>query len=391
MTAYRLKDASEASWSSGGMTRRLSSFLDIGPGRPSCSPYVLGVLEGEGVGPEVIGAALGVLAALDGPKFDIRMGGAIGHKAEALDGKLTPDIASFCDDIFSAGGVILAGPGGGRFVYDLRRRFDLFCKIVPLLVSNELAEQNRLKERFLKDVDIVLLRENCSGLYQGEAAVEDHASEGRRVTHTFAYSEREVRRVVQPAAGIAASRRGKLTVVVKDGGLPAISDLWRDCATAAAQAVGIKCSFANIDLAAYQMIQEPRNLDVIVAPNLFGDVLADLGAVLIGGRGVSFSGNFAGDGTAVYQTNHGSAFDLAGQDRANPVGQIFSLAMLLRESFGLFEEAALIENAVASVWREGWRTVDLGGVGNRIVGCAQMGELVAASVAKLGKVRRIAV
>ena len=163
----------------------------------------------------------------------------------------------------------------------------------------------------------------------------------------------------------------------KDGGVPAISEIWRDCAVAAARAAGVECSFANVDLAAYLLIQHAHNLDVIVAPNLFGDVLADLGAVLLGSRGVSYSGNFSSRGAAVYQTNHGAALDLAGTDRANPMGQIFSLAMLLHESFGLTREAALIENAVSQVWREGWRTQDIAAPRHRVVGCEKMGDLVA--------------
>ena len=105
--------------------------------------------------------------------------------------------------------------------------------------------------------------------------------------------------------------------------MPAISEIWRDCAVAAARAAGVECSFANVDLAAYLLIQHAHNLDVIVAPNLFGDVLADLGAVLLGSRGLSYSGNFSSRGAAVYQTNHGAALDLAGTDRANPMGQNF--------------------------------------------------------------------
>jgi len=111
----------------------------------------------------------------------------------------------------------------------------------------------------------------------------------------------------------------------------------------------------NIDLAAYELIQNPARFDVIVAPNLFGDIIADLGGVLLSSRGVTFSGNFDPRGRAVYQTNHGCARDLAGTDTANPVGQLFSLTMMLRESFGLEEAAALIENSVARVWRAGWR------------------------------------
>ena len=363
---------------------RLSSLLGDNP-REQEPPFTIGVVHGEGIGREVIGAALKVLSALEasghGP-FSIRTGGAIGRQAEPQKGRLTGDIEAFCDHIFSLGGAILAGPAEGRFVYDLRRRFDLFCKIVPLRVCDELASQTRLKPEFVKGVDIVLVRENSSGLYQGKWSIEE-TNEGRRAVHSFAYAEKEVSRIVTSAARMSAARQGKLMVIVKDGGVPAISEIWRDCAVAAARAAGVECSFANVDLAAYLLIQHAHNLDVIVAPNLFGDVLADLGAVLVGSRGLSFSGNFSSCGAAVYQTNHGAALDLAGTDRANPMGQIFSLAMLLHESFGLTREAALIEKAVSQVLHEGWRTQDIAAAGYRTIGCEKMGDLVADAIVRV--------
>ena len=368
------------------MRTRLSALVP--PESPPLSgkpPFLIGVLEGEGVGPEVVRASLQVLSALESggsPRFEIRRGGAIGLEAEARAGTpLSRELELFCDEVFSRGGAILAGAGGGRFVYELRRRFDLFCKIVPLRVCEELIAENRLKRQTVEGVDIVLIREGSAGVYQGTWGFE-HSAEGRRATHSFAYSEAQVRRVVEAAARIAAARLRKLLVVVKDGGMPSVSELWRECGSAAAREAGVACSFANVDLAAYLLIQHARDLDVVVAPNLFGDVLADLGAVLLGGRALSFSGNFSAAGAAVYQTNHGGALDLAGTDRANPVGQIFSAAMLLRESFGLAGDAARIEDAVARVWRAGWRTADLAGSGHRVVGCREMGELVCEALAK---------
>jgi 3-isopropylmalate dehydrogenase len=169
-------------------------------------------------------------------------------------------------------------------------------------------------------------------------------------------------------------------VVVKDGGIPGITALWRDVASAACREHGIALTPVNIDLAAYQLIQEPERFDVIVAPNLFGDILADLGGVLVGSRGLTYSGNFDACGRAVYQTNHGAAFDLAGRDVANPIGQTLSLAMLLRESFGLSDEARMIEAAISEAWRQGWRTADMAGAGCRAVGTREMGEIIARHV-----------
>jgi len=133
------------------------------------------------------------------------------------------------------------------------------------------------------------------------------------------------------------------------------------------------------------MVQHPRDLDVVAAPNVFGDVLSDIGAVLLGSRGLSFGASFGARPGACYQTNHGSAHDLVGQDRANPVGQFLSLAMLLRESFGLFDAARLVERAVRAVWQDGWRTEDLAEEGGRLVGTDRMGQLVADKIRTLDR------
>jgi 3-isopropylmalate dehydrogenase len=134
----------------------------------------------------------------------------------------------------------------------------------------------------------------------------------------------------------------------------------------------------NVDLAGYELIRNPARFDVLVAPNLFGDILADLAGLLVGSRGATYSGNFNASGqAAVYQTNHGCAHDLAGTNSANPAGQILSLAMLLRESFGMEEAASHIERALAQSWRKGWRTADLAEPGCRVVGTSEMAEQVA--------------
>ena len=344
----------------------------------------VGVLPGEGVGPDVTAAALAVLSAVGSSsdaRFETSTGGAIGREAEASSGRaLTEDVCGFCDDVFKGGGAVLAGPGGGRFVYDLRRRFDLFCKISPLRPIAALAEAGRMKAQSVAGADILLVRENVGGVYQGEWRETADEREGRLCEHSFRYSERQVRRILGVAARLAAGRRGRLAVVIKDSGVPGMSALWRDLGREEAAVVGVEVGFVDIDLAAYRLIQDPLSFDVIAAPNLFGDVLADLGAVLLSSRGVSFSGNFSEAGAAVYQTNHGSALDLAGQGKANPLGQIASLAMMLRESFGLAREAAWIDAAVEEVMRQGFRTFDVAESGTTVVGTAAMGERIAAAV-----------
>lgn len=358
----------------------------LGSSRPvSGEPFLIGVLPGEGIGPAVIDAALEVLSAVgsvSGRAFEVRFGGEIGLDAVALSGQaLSRDVTAFCSEVFAAGGAMLAGPGGGRFVYDLRRTFDLFCKLNPLRSFEELRGASRLKPDAVAGVDLVVVRENLGGLYQG--ASEGVPRPGRKVVHTFSSSEDEARRIIEAGARLARQRRGRLAVVVKASGLPELSALWRDCARDAAMANGVDCAFLDIDYAAYQLLQAPRDLDVIVAPNCFGDILADLGGVLMGSRGLTYGASFSTGGAAVYQTNHGAAYDLAGTDRANPAGQILSLAMMLRESFSLSEEADLIEEALLQVWREGWRTADLAEPGCRLVGTRDMARCVTGAVAVL--------
>ncbi|HEY5793268.1 MAG TPA: isocitrate/isopropylmalate family dehydrogenase [Chthoniobacterales bacterium] len=353
------------------------------------SPPLVGVLTGEGIGPEVIANAIEVLHAVRGVTgcaVSLEYGAPIGRDAERGCGKpLSDEVITFCRDIFDRGGAILNGPGGGRYVYDLRRQFDLFCKLSPLKVFPELADAIRLKPEQVRDIDILMVRENAAGLYQGRWR-DHHLDAGRVAEHSFSYSEAQVRRILGPAARLAKTRRGHLTVVVKEAGVPGISGLWRECALDVCARLGLACALLDIDHIAYRLIQHPREFDVVVAPNLFGDILSDLGGVLLGSRGLCFAGSFSETGAAVYQTNHGAAYDLAGKDLANPVGQIFSLAMMLRESFGLAEEAALIEQAVARVWREGWRTADVAGMESRIIGTREMGRRIAEAMTQIPRI-----
>jgi 3-isopropylmalate dehydrogenase len=345
--------------------------------RAGTATPVLGVLEGEGVGPEVIRVAMQALHALEGmglARVDVRFARPAKPSFE--------DAASFCAGIFAAGGAVLAGPFGGRFVYDLRRRFDLFCKLSPLRPSPALRGATRLKPEALQGVDIVVVRENTGGIYQGRWN-EAFGPEGRVAEHTFGYTEAQARRILDVGARLAARRRGRVTIIVKAGGIPSVSRLWCDCGAEAARALGVAFAALDVDYAAYRLVQHAADLDVIVAPNMFGDVLNDLGAVLLGSRGISYSGNYTPEGAGVYQTNHGAAADLAGTGRANPAGQVYSLAMLLRESFGLDAAAALLEAALDDVWTRGFRTADLAEPGCKVVGTVELGDRLADAIARL--------
>jgi 3-isopropylmalate dehydrogenase len=356
---------------------------------PDDGVHVIGVFNGEGSGPEVIRVCLEVLSALESVgagTFRICHGGSIGHDAEALHGAaFSTEADEFCRDVFARGGALLHGAGGGRFVYELRKRFDLFCKISPVRSLPDLRNVVRLKPEHVDDIDFIIVRENCAGIYQGKWE-ENSAPNGMRAAqHSFSYTEAEVRRIVEVAACIASLRRGSLTVVQKDGGVPTISKLWRDSALDIADAAGIELQFMNVDYAAYYLVQHPKQIDVMVAPNMFGDVLIDVTSVLLGSRALGYSGNFSAESAAVYQTNHGAAHDLAGKNIVNPVGQIFALAMLLRESFGMLESSCLIEQAVSQVWHQGWRTSDLQEAGCRLAGTREMGSLVADAMLSIAR------
>ena len=353
--------------------------------RQNSRPFVVGILRGEGSGPELIDAACNVLDAVAescGLDFHVETGGQIGWRAAQRGHYLSEEAAGFCREIFASGGAIVAGAAGGRFVYNMRRRFKLFYKLNPLRSYPELRGICRIKLG-CEPLDILIVRENLQGIYEGES-VEICSEDGREVRHTFVHKERQVRAVLKIAVEAACGRQKAVTVVGKDSGTPAIHALWRTCALEVAAAAGVKVSLLDIDYAAYKLVQEPECFDVIVAPNCFGDILSDLGGVLAGSRGLTFGASYSVDGAAVYQTNHGAAYDLAGTDMANPAGQIFSISMMLRGTFGLRMEARLVEDSVRAVWRSGWRTADLTEPGCRIVGTRQFAELVARAVRGAG-------
>ena len=359
----------------------LSGVLPGWEQAPRSEPLTIGVLPGEGVGEEVVGAALDVLEAVadgSGRRFSVRTGGAIGLAAKATNGhELTPEVVSFCDEVFRAGGALLCGPGGGRFVYDLREKFHLFCKLVPLRPYPMLRGAGPLRSEAVADVDILVVRENVGGIYLGEPGERRDAGRLTEAHHRFRYDALQVDRIVRVAMDLARRRRGQLSVVVKRAGVPSISELWIERSQALNADVGLELEVVEIDNACFQIVADARRFDVIVAPNLFGDVLGDTGALLLGSRGLSYSANFGDAQRAAYQTAHGCALDLAGTDRANPVGQIQALAMLLHESFGLLELREAIERGIGRVLSEGWRTADVLEPGTRLIGTRELGRRIA--------------
>lgn len=364
----------------------LSRALAQGSGadRPR-DEYIIGVLSGEGIGPEIIDVTLNILGRLESytPEcFKIEYGGKIGLPAKHEYGKvLTDEVINFCQSIFSKHGSILSGPGGERFVYTLRAQFDLFCKFTPISALPVLDNTCVIKPEVRKGVNMVIIRENISGLYFGEWGITVNGNK-KSAFHRFSYDKDHVIRILNVAIQLAAQRRKTLTVVLKPDGIPAISELWQTALTELTRECSIETQMLEVDNAMYQMIADPDQFDVVVAPNMFGDILSDGAALLLGSRGLSFSGNFGNSGMAVFQTGHGAAHDLAGKDIANPIGQIFSLAMLLRESFGLSHYANAIESAVEETLIEGWRTADICEPGCKLVGTQEMGLRIGDSLEK---------
>jgi 3-isopropylmalate dehydrogenase len=335
------------------------------------SEYVIGVLRGEGVGPEVVQASLDVLHAAEaksGVSFKIQEGGLIGNQAVKQSGKpLTGEVIDFCHKVFSQDGAVFCGPGGDRFVYELRRELDLYCKLTPILPIPVLGDTGVIKPTTREDVDILLVREIAGGVYLGQWESGDG-----RASHRFSYDSMQVERILRIAIALANARKQRLSVVLKPGGVPSISELWVKVLESCSKPAGLEIQVLEVDNAAFQLIQTARNFDVVVSPNMFGDIIADVGGLLHGSRGLCYSGNYGRNGMTVYNTGHGAAYDLAGKDVANPLGMILTMSMLVRVSFGLSELAARIEKAVETTLRAGWRTADIAAAGCTIVGTKEL-------------------
>lgn len=369
------------------------------PGLAPPEKLVIGVLPGEGIGPEVIRQAVDVTEAATANRhsLELRWGGPIGRESEQKCGQaLSPEVRKFCEEIFSVGGAVLCGPGGGRFVYDLRQQFGLYCKLTPVRPIPALNDCGAVCAEARENVDLVVVRENSGGIYFGNSSVD-----GLKVSHEFRYSVQEVRRILAVAIGLAKQRRKHLTLVVKPAGVPGMSKLWCDELESLTRDEDLTTNTLEVDNAAYQVIANAQAFDVVVAPNLFGDVVSDVAALLLGSRGLSYSANLGERRIGVYQTGHGAAFDLAGTNTANPIGQILSAAMMLREHFGLHAAAADIEAAVAETVASGLRTPDISASNAHVasscdttskppnvLGTRELGNAIATAVSKIAAGRR---
>jgi len=342
---------------------------------PSGGPYRIGVVRGEGIGPAIIDGALRVLDAVS-QRFDL---GVELHVAKPFVGRddygmsLDDAARAFYRTCFDEGTPILHGPAGGRFVYELRREFGLGVKLTPIVPMAVTRDASVVRPDRLDGIDILIVRDNAGGIYQGTYGWD---ADGTVATHEARYERSQVEAVIDVAMRAAEHRRQRVAVVTKPGGLPTISRLWQEVARERVLH-GVKLDFIEIDNACFQLVSHATRFDVIVAPNMFGDVLGDTATVLLGSRGLSYSANFGTAGRAVYQTAHGAAHDLAGLDVANPVAQIRSLAWLMRASLGLDSVADLMEGAVTSVLARGTRTGDIASEASTVVGTDDMCRLIA--------------
>ncbi len=355
------------------------------------------VLAGDGVGPEVTAEAERVLrsvASRFGHSLEFRpalIGGA------AIDAEGDPFPAKTRALVAVADAVLLGAVGGPRWsdpsapvrpeqgLLALRAAMNVFANLRPVQPHESLLDSAPLKRELLVGVDVLFVRELTGGMYFGEktlvsrAGSGDGASGGETATDVCTYTTEEIERVTRVAAGLARTRRGKLTSVDKANVLET-SRLWRRTVTRVMSEdfPDVAVEHALVDSFAMQLLRAPASFDVVVTENLFGDILTDEAAVLAGSIGLLPSASLGvprADGRQIglYEPIHGSAPDIVGTGKANPVGAILSAALLLRHSLGLEEEASAVEAAVRSALHEGWRTADLLAFGRRPCTTAEFG------------------
>jgi 3-isopropylmalate dehydrogenase len=354
--------------------------------------YDIAVIKGDGIGPEIVDQAIKALDAIGaayGHDFryeEVLAGGAaIDATGKALP-RHTVDVCKRSDAVLlgAVGGWKWDNlPGGERTetaLLGLRKELDLFANIRPVLLFEELTGACPLRPDLIADgIDLVVVRELTGGIYFGERGVKRTAM-GEAAYDVEIYSEGEVRRIGAVAFDMARKRSKRLTSVDKANVLDS-SRLWRRVMTEMSEDYpDVELSHLYVDNAAMQLIKNPRQFDVIVTSNMFGDILSDEASVLAGSLGMLPSASLTASGVGMYEPSHGSVPKMAGQDRANPMATILSAAMMLRYSFNLATEADAVENAIKSVLAEGYRTPDLYTEGKTKIGTAEAGDLVAARV-----------
>ncbi|ADI63358.1 3-isopropylmalate dehydrogenase [Trichormus azollae] len=349
--------------------------------------YRITLLPGDGIGPEIMSVAVDVLKIV-GQRFDISfefqtalIGGA------AIDATGEPLPAATLYTCRNSDAVLLAAIGGYKWdslpshlrpeagLLGLRAGLELFANLRPAKILPQLIDASTLKREVIEGVDIMVVRELTGGIYFGKPKGIFAAETGeKRGVNTMVYSESEIDRIGRVAFETARKRGGKLCSVDKANVLE-VSQLWRKGMTKlASQYPDIELSHLYVDNAAMQLVRAPKQFDTIVTGNLFGDILSDAAAMLTGSIGMLPSASLGASVPGVFEPVHGSAPDIAGQDKANPLAQILSAAMMLRYALNQAEAADLIENGVLQVLQQGYRTGDIMSEGMNLLGCQAMGN-----------------
>ncbi|MEM8806519.1 MAG: 3-isopropylmalate dehydrogenase [Cyanobacteria bacterium P01_G01_bin.38] len=351
--------------------------------------FQITLLPGDGIGPEIMAVAVDVLKAV-GVQFNLQFNfqsALIGGSAIDATGSPLPDeTLQICRD---SDAVLLAAIGGYQWdnlprhqrpetgLLGLRAGLGLFANLRPATILPQLIDASSLKREVVEGVDIMVVRELTGGIYFGKPrGVFDSESGESRGVNTMAYRASEIDRIGRVAFETAQKRQGRLCSVDKANVLE-VSQFWRDRITAlAANYADVELSHLYVDNAAMQLVRWPKQFDTIVTGNLFGDILSDAAAMLTGSIGMLPSASLGASGPGVYEPVHGSAPDIAGQDKANPLAQVLSAAMMLR--YGLDQPAAAehIERAVLQVLDQGYRTGDIMSEGMQSVGCQGIGEVL---------------
>ncbi|MDB9534541.1 3-isopropylmalate dehydrogenase [Dolichospermum planctonicum CS-1226] len=348
--------------------------------------YHITLLPGDGIGPEIMAVAVDVLKSVS-QTFDINfefstalIGGA------AIDETGEPLPAVTLDKCRHSDSVLLAAIGGYKWdslsanlrpeagLLGLRAGLGLFANLRPAKILPQLIDASSLKREIVEGVDIMVVRELTGGIYFGKPKGIFATETGeKRGVNTMVYSESEIERIGRVAFETARKRGGKLCSVDKANVLE-VSQLWRDrMIQLSAEYTDVELSHLYVDNAAMQLVRAPKQFDTIVTGNLFGDILSDAAAMLTGSIGMLPSASLGADGPGVYEPVHGSAPDIAGLDKANPLAQVLSTAMMLRYALNQPEAADLIENSVLEVLEQGYRTGDIMSPGMKLVGCRAMG------------------
>jgi len=351
--------------------------------------YRITLLPGDGIGPEIMAVAVEVLQII-GQQFDLNFEfqeALIGGAAIEAMGKPLPEAT--LETCRQSDAVLLAAIGGTKWdslpahlrpeqgLLGLRSGLELFANLRPAKILPQLLEASTLKREVVEGVDVMVVRELTGGIYFGKPKGIFAAESGaRRGVNTMAYTEVEVDRIGRVGFETARKRGGRLCSVDKANVLE-VSQLWRDRITQlAAEYPDVELSHLYVDNAAMQLVRWPKQFDTIVTGNLFGDILSDAAAMLTGSIGMLPSASLGASGAGVFEPVHGSAPDIAGQDKANPIAQILSAAMMLRYGLDCAVAADRIEQAVLQVLDAGNRTGDIMSPDMKLLGCKAMGAAV---------------